>query len=86
MDEQFEAELKRDLEAGDAAARPFYLSAGALLVEAREGHFNGNSAGFYKWAKKTFGIGTTDARFWMASALAAGCPGAFDDAPDAEEI
>jgi len=42
--------------AAEDAAEPFCRKAGPLFLEAREGHFVGNTAGFFKWCETEFGI------------------------------
>jgi len=65
-----EEDIRQYIDAGDHAAReasqPFYRRAGPLLVEAKEGHFAGNSAGFYDWAQKKFGKTKATIGTWVA--------------------
>jgi len=45
--------IKKDLEDAKRAGRPFEEAAGLKLIEAKEGHFKGDTAGFYKWSTTT---------------------------------
>jgi hypothetical protein len=67
-----EAEIKVHIDAGDAAAReaaePHYKKAAPLLIEAKEGHFAGDTAGFYDWGQKKFGKSRTQIMTWTAYA------------------
>lgn len=47
--------IKKDFEDADRAGRPYQEAAGEKLHEAQKGHFQGNTAGFFKWAEDTFG-------------------------------
>ena len=58
--------IKDELEQAEAAAQPYYTRIAPLLVEAREGHFQGNSAGFYEWATKKFGKSRERIRTYVA--------------------
>jgi hypothetical protein len=58
--------IKEDFEAADQAGKPFNQAAGAKLIEAQEGHFEGNVSGFYKWAEKHFGKSNSYLRVCMA--------------------
>jgi hypothetical protein len=64
-----ERDIKEHVDAGDhaaaEAAEPHYRRAGPLLVEAKEGHFVGDTAGFYNWAQKKFGKSQTQIRAWL---------------------
>jgi hypothetical protein len=53
-------------EAAENATRSYYQKAAPLLIEAQEGHFKGNTAGFYAWAQKKFGKSTTSIRTYIA--------------------
>src|SRR5215475_12269134 len=64
-----EAEIKEYINAGDRAAahaaEPHYRKAAPLLIEAKEGHFAGDAAGFYDWAQKKFGKSRTQITRWV---------------------
>lgn len=64
--------IREIIEAGDhagaQAAEPYYRKAAPLLVEAQEGHFAGDTAGFYDWGQKKFGKSRTQIRTWTAYA------------------
>jgi hypothetical protein len=53
-----ESLIREHIDAGDHAAKeaaePYYRKAGPLLAEAKESHFQGDTAGFYDWAQKKF--------------------------------
>jgi hypothetical protein len=53
-------------QAANDAAEPFYRKAAPLLVEAKEGHFQGDTAGFYDWAQKKFGKTRKTIMTWTA--------------------
>ena len=65
-----ESEIKELIREADTAAeeaqQPYYKKIGPLLVEAREGYFAGDSAGFYDWAKRKFDISQTTTRRYVA--------------------
>jgi hypothetical protein len=67
-----EKDIKEHVDAGDhaaaEAAEPHYRRTGPLLVEAKEGHFVGDAAGFYDWAQKKFGKSRTQIRTWIGYA------------------
>jgi len=50
--------IRDHIDAGDRAAaeaaEPHYREAAPLLLEAKESHFVGDTAGFYDWAEKKF--------------------------------
>jgi hypothetical protein len=50
--------IREYIDAGDRAAKeaaePHYRKAGPLLAEAKEAHFQGDTARFYDWAQKKF--------------------------------
>ncbi len=48
----------------------YYKNAGDKLNEAKDGHFDGNITGFWKYAEKTTGKGRTQISTWMSSARA----------------
>jgi hypothetical protein len=56
------------VEAGDRAAEeaaePHYRKAGPLLAEAKEAHFQGDTARFYGWAQKKFHKSRDTIRTW----------------------
>jgi hypothetical protein len=54
------------LESADEAGMPYYKAAGELLNEARDGHFDGDAGGFWKWAEEKFGRNRNTLRTWMA--------------------
>lgn len=62
--------IKQDFEDAERAGMTFYKKAGDKLIEAREGHFDGDTSGFFKWAQKTFGKKPTQIRTYMALAAA----------------
>jgi len=47
--------IKKDLEDAKKAGRPFEEAAGIKLIEAKEGHFDGDTTGFYRWTSAEFG-------------------------------
>src|SRR5262245_33674840 len=65
-----EGEIKELIDEAEAAAetarRPFYERIGPLLVEARDGHFEGNLSGFFDWAEKKFGKSRSSIRTYVA--------------------
>ena len=69
-----EQEIREHIEAGDRAASEageiHYRRAAPLLVEAKEGHFDGNTAGFYEWAQKKFVKSRTQIMTWTGYAIA----------------
>jgi hypothetical protein len=62
--------IKSDLEKGDEAGMPYFIAAGEKLNEARDGHYKGNTSGFFSWAEETFGKKREQIRLYMASAAA----------------
>jgi hypothetical protein len=64
--------IKKDFEEATKTARPYEEAAGEKLIEAQEGHFDGDSAGFYRWAEKEFGKSRTHIRTCIAYAGAGG--------------
>ena len=58
--------IKEDIEAGDKAGMDYWRSAGEKLNEARDGHYENDAAGFWKWAEKKFGKSQYSLRTWMA--------------------
>jgi hypothetical protein len=64
--------IREYIVAGDEAAKdagePHYRMAAPLLLEAKEAHFQGNTAGFYDWAQKRFGKSRTQIMTWTAHA------------------
>lgn len=58
--------IKKDFDEAEKAGRPFQEAAGAKLIEAQDGHFDGNTIGFYKWAEKSFGKTRLTIRTCMA--------------------
>jgi hypothetical protein len=70
-----ESEIKEILQDADAAIedaqRPYYQKIGPLLVEARDGHFKGDSIGFLAWGTKKFGKNQETIRRWTALGAAA---------------
>src|SRR6516225_858291 len=60
--------IREQLDAADhaaqSAAEPYYREAGPLLAEAKEGHFQGDTAGFYDWAQKKFHKSRETVRTW----------------------
>lgn len=64
-----EAELKPIFDEAEGAAeearQPYYKKAAPLLLEAREGHFMNETAKFYEWAQKKFGISRTTTTRWV---------------------
>jgi hypothetical protein len=63
--------ILKDIEQGDEIAEQagmeFYRLAGAKLVEAKGGHFEGRTTEFYEWADKTFRKTRGRIRAWMAA-------------------
>jgi hypothetical protein len=64
--------IRKDFEAAEHAGRPFEESAGEKLIEAQEGHFEGNTTGFYKWAEKKFRKTRGHIKLCMAWAVSGG--------------
>lgn len=62
--------ILEDIEAGEKAGASFYKSAGEKLNEAREGHFDKDAEGFWKWADDKFGKSRVQIRLWMGFAAA----------------
>ena len=62
--------IREALDAANKAGVPYYKAAGELLNEARDGHFENDVFGFYRWAEKNFGILKTQTRTWMGLAAA----------------
>jgi hypothetical protein len=62
--------IKKDFEAAEEAGLEYYTAAGEKLNEARDGHFEGDSSGFYSWAEKNFGKKRTQIKNYMAVAAA----------------
>jgi hypothetical protein len=58
--------IKEDIEAGERQGMDYWRSAGEKLNEAQDGHFDGDAAGFWRWAEKSFGKTKTQLRVWMA--------------------
>ena len=58
--------IKADFDKAEKAGMDYYKAAGEKLNEAREGYFEGNTAGFFKWAEKHFGKSKTTLRTYMA--------------------
>lgn len=63
--------IKSDFEEGEKAGMAYFRAAGEKLTEAQEGHFRGDSAGFLKWAEKTFGKKRDQIRTYIAAAATA---------------
>lgn len=59
-------QLKAADEAAQDAAKPYYEKVAPLLVEAKEGHFQGDTTGFYEWAQKKFGKSQSAIRTYLA--------------------
>jgi hypothetical protein len=55
-------------EASKDAGEPHYRMAAPLLLEAKEAHFQGNTAGFYDWAQKKFGKSRTQTTVYLSYA------------------
>ena len=64
--------IRKDFADAEEAGKPFNTAAGEKLNEAREGHFDGNAAGFYSWGEKSFGKSKTQLRTCMAYGAAGG--------------
>jgi hypothetical protein len=64
--------IQDDISRGDQAGIEFYRAAGEKLAEAEDGHFDGDSKGFYRWAEKEFGKKPTTIDTWVALAAARG--------------
>jgi hypothetical protein len=62
--------IREDIEAGEKAGIEYYKAAGEKLNEARDGHYDGDSAGFWKWADDSFGKSREQIRTWMGFAAA----------------
>src|SRR4029077_17658637 len=62
--------IKEDFEHAEQAGMEFYEAAGAKLIEARDGHFEGDSAGFFTWAEQKFGKKQSQTRLYMTYAAA----------------
>jgi hypothetical protein len=66
--------IKAELDAGDqaaeSAAEPYYRKAAPLLLEAKEGHYQGDTAGFYDWAHKKFGKSIAQIKVYVGYARA----------------
>jgi hypothetical protein len=62
--------IQADVENGDQAGMKYYVNAGEKLNEAKDGHFDGDTAGFLRWAEKTTGKGRTQINTWMGVAAA----------------
>jgi hypothetical protein len=64
--------IKKLLQEADDAAeevrRPFYDKIAPILIEARDGHFQSDSRGFYAWATKKFGRNQATIRLYVARA------------------
>ena len=58
--------IKEDIEAGDKAGMDYWRSAGEKLNEAQDGHFERDTAGFWRWAETKFEKTRTTIRTWMA--------------------
>lgn len=58
--------IREHIEAGERAGMDYYRTAGEELNEAQEGHFDGDAAGFWRWAEKSFGKSKAQIRIWMA--------------------
>jgi hypothetical protein len=63
--------IKEDFEEEEKSGMPHRKAAGEKLNEARDGHFDGNTQGFFKWAENTFGKKPTYIRTCMALAASA---------------
>jgi hypothetical protein len=57
--------IKQDIAEADSAGRPHYEAAAAKLIEARDGHFEDNLAGFYRWAVDEFQKSQGTIRSWI---------------------
>lgn len=62
--------IKDDIEAGERAGKEFYKAAGEKLNEARDGHYENDAPGFYRWAEQKFGKSKIQLRTWMGFAAA----------------
>jgi hypothetical protein len=50
----------------EAVSLPHKEAVGALLIEARDGHFDGQSTSLFKWSEKNFGISRDQTMTYMA--------------------
>jgi len=64
--------IKEDIEAGEKAGMDYWRAAGEKLNEAKDGHFEGDVSGFWRWAEKNFGKNRNTLRTWMASGIRKG--------------
>ena len=58
--------IKHDIADAELAGRPHYEAAAIKLIEARDGHFDGQLAQFYRWAEKVTAKSQATIRAWMA--------------------
>lgn len=58
--------IKQDFDEGEKAGMAYFKRAGEKLIEAKEGHFDGRTAEFYKWAERTFGKKITQIKAYMS--------------------
>ena len=58
--------IKEDFEMAEKAGMEYYKKAGELLLEAREGHFEGDTSGFFAWEQEKFGKSPGQLRIYMA--------------------
>jgi len=58
--------IRQDIAEAELAGRPHYEAAALKLIEAQEGHFDGDNAGFYRWAERVTGKSQTTIRAWIA--------------------
>ena len=57
--------IKEAFEQAETAGMPYYRKAGTLLLEARDGSFDGRTAEFYAWAERSFGRKKTQVRNYI---------------------
>lgn len=57
--------IKKDFKEAEEASKPFNEAAGEKLIEARDGHFEGDTTGFYRWSEDEFGKSRETIRLCM---------------------
>lgn len=62
--------IKDDFIKGEQAGMEYYEAAGDKLNEAKDGHFDGDTSGFWSWATKNFAKSRDQLRTYMARAQA----------------
>lgn len=73
--------IREDFEKAEHAGMPYFVAAGKKLKEARKGHFEGDTAGFYAWGERSFAKSQTQLRAYERLA-GEGDPKSFESLRD----